>query len=399
MSRWYTFAPECFHTTEDFFWRDSGIFCRTLQNMGHESKVVLRNPAPSPDAPDVIRGTQEQLESPAWWKSLALDGIIMVAWARHRDTPIVRAIKNSGTPLVICIDGTGACYPLIRLADFLKTYWREERGTHRGLGIRTASFVKHITTMGAKLLLVNTYLRYRHLKYASLVCLQTPTSLEQHNRLCNLFGGRHHPVEFLLTGYPINPVYQYNASVPKEKRIIAIGRWDNLREKRTYILMEICKKIARLHADLEIDIFGRTFPEFHQWHNALEPAVRQRIHLLEFQPPSTILHAMQKAQIGLITSSHESFCMAVFEGLACGTTPVGLDSVDLPGIRWAVSKDHGDMVPKDTIEDYVATLDRALKKWETGVYHPEEIGACWAAQNNVHNILSQILVRTGAKQK
>jgi hypothetical protein len=391
MGKWFTFAPCNFGANEGFFWRDTGLLCRGLQQLGHESKVILLGPAFEGDLPGIVRAEKLELESADWWRALELDGVIMMAWGRHRETPMVRAIAASGTPLVLHIDGSGNGFPLFDQIETLKTFWRAERGTGRVWPSRCAGFVTTATTQGVKLLLRHTYLKYRHLRYPTVVTLQTPTSLERHQRLCSFFGGKNHGIRLKLAGCHIPSTFEWNPSVAKEKRIISIGRWEDLKQKRAYVLMPVCAAIARSHPDLEIDIFGTRTEALANWHSGLEPGLQGRIHLHGVQPGPVVFQAAQKAQISFFPSSQESLLLALFETLACGASTVGLDSPDLPGTRWAADSQHADLAECDTTEAFVAALDRGLRKWERGEYSARQISGFWVPRTRVERVLGIML--------
>ena len=351
----------------------------------------MPGPAFEGESPDILRATLQELESADWWRVLQLDGVLMVAWARHRDTPIVRAIAASGTHLVLHIDSNGSAFPLFRQIETLKTFWRAERGTHRGLAIRSALFLKEAVGFALIILLLHTYQKYRHLRYANVVALTTPTSVEGHEQLCSFFGGKNHGVNLQMIGCPVPQIYRWDSSIPKEKRVICIGRWEDLRQKRPYVLMDVCTQITRRHPDLQIDIFGTKTDALTRWHGALEPQVRERIHLHGFQPPETIAQVAQKSQISFFPSSRESLLLSLFETLACGASSVGLDSPDMPGLRWVADYHHADLVPRDTTEAFVAAIDRGLEKWERGEYSARQISDLWVEKTRLSAVLGTIL--------
>ena len=391
MAKWYTFAPCNFSGNEAFFGRDSGLYYRGLQQLGHESKVILLGPAFEGDLPCILRATLPELESADWWRALQLDGVIMVAWARHRDTLIVRAIAASGTPLVMHVDSHGTAFPFFRQIETLKTFWRAQRGTHRGLALRSIYFLKDISRFSAEMLLFNTYRKYRHLRYANVVALTSPSSLKGHQQLCSLFGGKNHGINLQLTGYPIPEHYQWDPSIPKQKRIVAIGRWEALHQKRPYVLMDVCEQIARRHPDLQMDIFGTKTDALAYWHQALGPEVQDRIHVHGVRPGAVVARALQPAQISFFPSAYEGGPQALFECLACGVTTVGLDSPDLPGAGFAADYHHADLAPCDTTEALVAALDRGLKKWERGEYSAQQISETWVPKTHVTSLIKKIL--------
>lgn len=393
MSKWYTCAPARFEaeTGSSFFTRDSGLLCRGLQDMGYESRVIMLGPAYPADDPDVIRATPDELASPDWWRSLKLDGLIMVAWARHRETPISRAIVESGTPYVLLLDSTGSGYPLLHQWDALKTFWRAQRGTGRGLIARTAAFLTRAILSGISTLIRHSYLRYRHMRIPNVVICPTPSALERQREFCEFFGGKNHGVNLQLAPHPISDVYQWDPSVQKEKRIIAVGRWNDLCFKRPNVLMSVCGEIARRQPCLHIDIFGVTTKAVDDWHASLDSGVRERIHLHGFQPAAVIAKAEQKAQVLFIPSSSEGGPVALFESLACGTTIVGYNSGHLPGIRWAADRHNGGLAEHDTTESYVGALERELAKWERGEYSPQQISEYWRSKANYHAVLQTML--------
>lgn len=391
MSKWFTCAPVRFKGDASFFWRDSGLLCRGLQELGHESRVILPGPGFEGDESDILRADAAQLRSAAWWRDLKLDGLIMVAWGRHRDTPIVKAIAESGTRLVLHLDSIGDHFPLFNQLEGLKMYWRAERDTARNFADRFRRFLVSVTTDGTKNLLRHSYLKYRHLKYASIVTCQTPLSVEGNLRLCRFFGGPRHGVNVRLAGYPISKHCVWDPGVRKEKRVIAIGRWDDLRQKRPKVLMEVCSELTRRMTDVAVDIFGRTTPLMEKWHQELPESQRHRIFLHGSQPGPAVATAMQKAQVSFFPSSYEGGPQALFEALSCGCTTVGLDSIYLPGHKWAADRGHACLAGNDTSCGYLRAIERSLQSSAADTQHATIIAAHWHQWTRVHAVLERML--------
>lgn len=399
MSKWFTCVPRRFHASAAFFSRDSGLLTRSLQELGYESKAIMTGPSLEGDTSDVLRATLKELESADWWRGLKLDGVIMMAWGGHRDTPVVRAISASGTPLVLLLDGNGNPFPLYRRIETIKSLWRGERGTNRALPIRVFGFIKRGIVDALAAIIRHSYLKYKHLRYADVVALQTPTSVEGHEQLCSFYGGKNHGVTLQLVGMHIPTSFARDASIPKEKRIVAVGRWEQLRQKRPFVLMAVCSAIARRHPDLEIDIFGNKTDALTKWHLGLEPSVRGRIHVHGVQPKERITDAVQRAQITFFPSSRESGPLAMFEGLACGASSVGLDSPDMPVARWVAQCNHADLATRDTDEAFVEAIERALGKWERGEYSAQQISDYWIPKTRPQRIIETIMNAVEAKRK
>jgi hypothetical protein len=358
--------------------------------MGHESKVVLPGPGFSGDATDVVRASISQMRSSTWWRDQRLDGLIMVAWGRHQDTPIVRAIAESGTPLVLHIDGTCSHFPLFDTVENVKTLWRCEHDMG-GRARRTFSFICNLAHTAVALTIKHSYLKYRHLRFASVVTCQTPLALERNRRLCRLFGGRSHGVKLELVGYPISTACGWSPDVVKERRIVSVGRWDDLRQKRPGVLMAVCERLARKRKDVAIDIFGLKTDALEMWHGGLDLGIRQRILLRGQQPGGVVAQAMTRSQISFFPSSYEGGPQALFEALRCGASTVALDSPFMPASRWATDAGHGDLAAQDTTEAFVEALERGLDKWHAGTYQPRQISSFWEDFTHVERVLTRMI--------
>lgn len=398
-TKWYTLSPISFRGTGGFWGRDSGLLCRTLQELGYESKVVMPFPEWEGQHSDVQRATTEELSSPQWWRELGLEGVIVAGWGRHRDTPIVRAIAESGTCCVLSIDGAGSNFPLFDQAAFVQMHWQRERWTGNSLLKRFGSTVWNVARDGAAGLIRNSYLRYRHLRYSDLALCQTPGSTEGHRQLCRLFGGSSHGVRIEHFGCPMPSLFKWDESTPKEKSLIAIGRWDDAKQKRPRLLMKVIEKLFAKDSEVKMEIFGEATPAFKEWHCRLEPSTRSRVTLHGIQPQEVMLSMIRKAQIHFSSSSGEGVPLVLFETLRCGVTSVFLDSLHLPGPRWVAECGHADLVPCDTVDAYVETVERALKKWEEGQYSPEQISSYWIERTNGKRMVQEAINLALANQK
>ncbi len=375
--KWYALSPLSFAGEGGFWGRDSGILCRALQGLGYESKVLMPPPARKETEPDIQRATMEELTSVEWWRQLGLEGVIVAGWGRHRDTPIVRAIYKSGTCCVLSIDGAGIYFPLLERASVVKSHWQMERWTGDPFLVQCGKAAGHLLRNGAATLIRNSYLKYRHLRFSDLVLCQSPASAEGHKELCTLFGGRSHGIHIEQIGCPVSAFFQWNPSVPKERRIIAIARWDDSRQKRPLLLMKVIEKLALKDREVEVDIFGKPTPALEAWHRSLEPSTQCRVVLHGVQPREVMLPVAIRAQVHFSSASYESGPLVLFEMLRCGVSSVFLDSRALPGPRWVGECGHVDLVPRDTVDAYIETLELALKKWEEGAYCPEQISNYW----------------------
>ena len=160
--------------------------------------------------------------------------------------------------------------------------------------------------------------------------------------------------------------------------------------------MNVCEAIARLHQDVEIDIFGRKIDAMDRWHSSLPPQVQERIHVYGVQPGEKVVQSLQCSQIYFSPSSFESGPQTIFEGLACGVTTVSLDSPELTGAGYAAKYNHADLAQKDTTEAFVEALDQGLKKWERGEYSAQAISDFWCEKTHVSKVVQVMLEAAAA---
>jgi hypothetical protein len=105
--RWLTAIPLRYREDGAFWDRESGVLTLGMLKAGIDSKfVALGEPEVKKDLP-LILGRFEQWHQPDWWKQWHADGVVLSSWGAPRYEPIARAIKASGTRLVIRLDTDG----------------------------------------------------------------------------------------------------------------------------------------------------------------------------------------------------------------------------------------------------------------------------------------------------
>jgi hypothetical protein len=120
ISRWFTCTPVAFGGGVDFFARDSGLMCRGLQAIGCESMAVMPGPPQDDDDSSLIRTDYGNLESPDWWKSQKLDGVVLYAWGSPKFRKVAEAIHQAGIFLVLNQDNGGLISPWAGFSGWLE---------------------------------------------------------------------------------------------------------------------------------------------------------------------------------------------------------------------------------------------------------------------------------------
>jgi len=105
---------------DQFFSRDTGLLCHGLQKAGVESRVILLEGSEVQEHPDILRVSLARMESPEFWQTLQLDGVVLIAWMLPCYLKIAQAIRASGTKLISRCDSMGLYDPRIDPREYLR---------------------------------------------------------------------------------------------------------------------------------------------------------------------------------------------------------------------------------------------------------------------------------------
>ncbi len=385
--RWYTCTPVAYKGNNSFFNRDSGLFCRAFQEIGIDSRAVMPLPVQEGDEPDLIRTEYNNLKSSEWWKAQQIDGVLLYAWTKTCYTPIAKAIHESGAKLILYFD-TGSCiYPWQNWRWGTYLTFRKWKFSHPRLYI----ILGCLDVLRANFLTPLNYIRRRqHIEYGDLIGIPFPAAIEVYKKIPILMSHKSKS-RIQLTPAPIASHFVYDASVGKENRVIAVGRWDDEEPKRPRYMMSALKQFTQRVSDVQVDIFGK-IPEFMSlWHRQLPEKIRGRITLHGVIPNPKLQEYYQKAKICLCPSIHESTHLVSAEAICCGCSVVVAPCPSLSCIHWYTSARSGTIANADTSECFANAIENEYVFWERGERNPFEISAFWTQQLHAVNTLRRIL--------
>lgn len=371
--KFYTCALLPFPSNDYFFTRDSGLLCRSLQELGVDSKVVL--PECEEDhfpRPDVLRASAKDLSSSDWWRSLGIDAVAIITWGFARDTKVVRAAREAGLIVfLVADDGGGAFSPL---SDLFKTTWR--RLYHCGL-------IRKVTESVFKAPLLYLYFRYlyrgksRSRQYdlahyvqawSPLVVERMKKGLEKLKRADNL------PV--FDAGYPVHFEAVSDGKAPEAfpLSVIAVARWDAFKHKRPHYLMDVCKELLALHHEVQIHIYGKTVPFMEQVKESLEPGMAERLHIHGFTDQKEILRQMMRSHVIFCPSASDAGPVPVGEALCYGCSVSGGGGM----AAWAIEEGFGSEGPdNDDPRRGAEAIMEELHQWANGRHDRKAMADFW----------------------
>ena len=384
--RWYTCTPFPFGCGPDFFTRDSGLLSRGFRAIGVESMAVMPGERKPEDEADLIRTDYADLESAEWWRGHKLDGVVLYAWGAPRYRRVAKAIRDSGAKLVLNQDSSGMVSPLCGIRPWL----REQAALNGGFGtIRTAvAFAKGLT-LG---LLRTDPLRAYHLRQGDIIAALHPEAAENFRKLCQIYGGKSLAERVAVIPHAISPSLAYEeGSPPKQNRMIAIGRWDDVIQKRPTLLTEVIGRLLFGNPSVVIEIVGNLTDQINLWHASLPPDAARRVHLHGKLPHEEIRRLLLAARVLYCPSAYESFHIAAAEALCCGCSVVAADLPAMASFRWFVSRSSGTLAATDDAGGHLDALGREFALWDNGSRDPLAISQTWVASLHADKVAERII--------
>ena len=362
----YTCTPVSFRANDVFFIRDSGLFCKTLIQMGIESKSVMPLPYHEDDQKeDLIRTSMRNLKSAVWWKSLEIDGVILYSWAVPRYTAVARAIKKAGIRLVIHMDTSGN---FDKLLPEQYTWWK--------------AIMKHTKTA-----LDNLLFRNRHLGYADVITMApvAAKAMSQMPFLNDSITKINYPC-----ASPISPQCAYDGT-HKEDIILCIGRWDDEVKRPEYLMQALDFLYSRNKTNAIVIFYGHIPEKMRTWHSNLPPATAQRILLKGYLPNHQLREEYKKAKLVICTSRSEGTHTVSAEGLCCGCSVVVANRpAPLRVIHWYTTKNSGTISKEDTPESFAEAIIHELDEWNKGNRNPEAIAQSWQPHFHADRVIESV---------
>ena len=363
--RIFTCTPVAFHGDARFFTRDTGLICMNLRKLGAESKAIMPLPFHEDDIrEDIIRVPMEELKSADWWCSLNLDGVVLYSWGAPRYTAIARAINKAGIKLVIHLDTNG---------DF----FLDAAPRKRSLTAQLKEAVTHPLI---------DILRARHLAYADVITCAEPVGEAILHK--PFYGGL--TGKFFPFACPVSPAMAYDGR-PKDDRIIAIGRWDDVYQKRPEMLMQTLAVLYEHGCRATTDIYGKITDDLRAWHAALPPETRGKVVLAGLVPNHMLYGVYNSAKVLICPSLYEGSHNVSAEMLCCGGSVVSAHQpILLRDVVWYTTKDSGTVAKEDTPESLAQAVLAELHEWDVLHRSPHAIAAAWQPFFHADKVMARI---------
>ncbi len=386
--RWFTCTPVAFGGGADFFARDSGLLCRGFQSLGIESRAVMPGDRQPGDQADLIRTDLGNLESAAWWRAQQLDGVVLYAWGSPQFRQVAAAIREAGVVLVLNQDSGGLVSPRAGFCNWLREQWMLG-----GQGRRARAWLRFLTLtlrgVSAGIILTDPR-RAEHLQYGHVIACVSPKAAEHYRKWCRLTGGADLAARVHVIPHAVEPRFCYSSG-PKRRQLVCVGRWQDVVQKRPWLLMAVMGALVGADGQVTVNIVGTVTPALERWHHALAAGQRERVVLRGRLGRDELADLLRESQIFYSPSAFESFGIAAAEALCSGCSVVAGRSVSMASFEWFVSENSGTLADGDTSPAHLAALQHELAAWERGGRHPERIAAAWQRQLHAQRVAARII--------
>ncbi len=393
--RIFTCTPVAFGGGPDFFARDSGLLCRGFQSIGIESQAVMPGDRKPDDEPDLIRTNFSNLESADWWRSLNIDAVMLYAWGRPKFRKVAVAIHQAEIFLVLNQDNGGLVSPRVGFRD-----WIEEQWILAGQGRGTSAWLRFLklTLRGLTAgLVITDPLRAMHLKQGDVIACVSPKAAEHYRKLCRIYGGTNLADRVRLIPHAVESRFTFSGG-RKRRQVVCVGRWQDVVQKRPWLLMEVIETLVNTNETVSVVIAGTATKELTAWHKKFDDARRNRIQLRGPVERDELAEILAESQVFYSPSAFESFGIAAAEALCSGCSVVAGRSVSMASFEWFVSGNSGMLATKDDSKSHARALQDELAAWNDGQRNPKEISSMWREKLHAKQVAEQVLQQALAKK-
>lgn len=385
--RFFTCTPVAFGGGPDFFARDSGLLCRGFQSVGVESRAVMPGERKPEDEADLIRTDYANLESADWWRAQNLDGVVLYAWGRPKFRKVAAAIHQAGVFLVLNQDNGGLVSPLAGFRDWLAEQWiLAGQGRGPGAWLRFSKLTLRGLSVG---LLLTDPLRAAHLKQGDVIACVSPKAAEHYRKLCRIYGGADLADRVTVVPHAVESRFRFSGA-PKRRQVACVGRWQDVVQKRPWLLMEVVGSLLAADEEVSVVIAGNPTDELESWHRSLPGLQRERVQIRGRVDRGELAEILAESQVFYSPSAFESFGIAAAEALCSGCSVVAGRSVSMAGFEWFVSENSGLLAGADDARGHLQALQQELHSWSQGKRDPQAISAIWSGRLHAEQVAGRV---------
>lgn len=369
--------------TAGFWDRDNAVYTLAWRKRGMDSKFIALGDSRTDTKRPLILATDQQMRDSRWWRELKIEGIVMTTWGLPRFGSIARAIKESGTKLILVMDTDGLLAPRVWLKGYL---WRKY-ATEKDKGNPLPLF----TTVAKTLLALNkSYWKgtLDHLAHADRIAVESPLAVQFFRRFLVAGGRPDLRDRVILMPHGVTEDMRYDLSKSKEKEIITVGRWDSY-VKNAPLLIQTLSKVFSVDGNYSASIIGKGEGKLKKLISRLPARIQARINIVGPLPRTALADRLQRARIFLNTSRFEGFPISPAEAVCCGCSVVGPSYS--PGFHFICGQSSGSLAYDRSAQSFADAVTSEIMAWESGQRDAERIGETFCRQLQAAQVAERLL--------
>lgn len=317
----YCLTPWAWRPHFDWFRRDLGLIADALSAKGHQAKLVLHTADGMPHNDERMLGVNPQdLKKVSWWADQAPDLVITLAGSRPSELAVNLAIHKAGVSLWNKMDNDGIFGNSIEPLLSIYSYWWHSRYSRTAFPLLRSLAIHAVRSVYPK---VGDLKAIQLLEPCDRILLESPIACARLQR----FFRQHHraDLERRVTWLPgiVPDDRNYDSSIPKEKTVIAVGRWRDWLQKDTPKLFRVLELFLSIRSDYSAIVIGLSDERVHTLWQLLSGDVKKRVRITGRLPNIELTSHFQRSKISLCVSRGESFHNVSGEAVCCGCSVVG----------------------------------------------------------------------------
>lgn len=362
-----------------------------MRALGTDCRFVALGLESQPAEAPLILTSLENMERAAWWRQWRADAVLIYSWAAPRYVAVARAIHEAGCRLVVRLDTDGVTSP----RKFFKAYFDKTYCDFRERHKPAAAFqalAKSILFRLRPELYDHKVLR--HLGHADYALIESPLALERYQKYLAACGAPELGAKLRVIAHPVAEFFRPDPSVPKEPRLLAVGRWESI-FKDTPLMVRTLVQALRRAPEYRATIIGSGAEIVERLLAQHGADVRARIDVRPRLPQSELVVEYRRAQIIVVSSRSESFHIAAASALCCGCSVAGPDTI--PSLAWFASEEGGTLAGSRSADALADAVVAEITAWRNGWRDPKKISARWMKLVTVEAVARQCMELTGGK--
>lgn len=319
------------------------------------------------DSPfSLLQVSRRDVADPSFWRRLEVDVAVLFTWFRPQYLDILAAVRQADTTVVARPDTDGRVAPPVS-----RRYFTIPPPRFRQMPRWIAGRLLWRLCFGRR----EAYNLVRTLISSDAVIVETPRAM------ANLV----HILLALKRADLIDRLWQIPVPIaaditrgpvgPKENVVAAIGRWDDLRQKNTMMMVRVLMGFLTRRLDYRAVLVGSGAALLKQLLSAAPVQVRERIKVTGFLTHAEVGRILPASRILFMPSIMEAGACAAAEAVCAGCSVVGTPIESLQYLSMGGST--GTLASDFTYNGLLAALLSDAKKWDRGEYFLEDIASRW----------------------